>query len=204
MSRIGRQLKLYHYIKTSVYHGPSELTRRFGMGLRMLQRDLKDLRDCGLLFLRYDKKTDNYIKTEAPASFDARGIKARRKQHLDRLFRLGTLMDSLSETDIEELTHYESLVDEYQLYLEYSKEDPAEFPAENIGEPPQKPEFADIRKEYYELFPEGNERTRARDFAVLTDVGFTVRYSRRFKAFLVGPSIDPGDKRHWQSRSDNE
>ena len=43
------------------YHGPSELIRRFGISKRTLHRDLDDLRESGLLKLKYDRKHDNYI-----------------------------------------------------------------------------------------------------------------------------------------------
>ncbi|MCR5474708.1 MAG: hypothetical protein K6F28_05830 [Lachnospiraceae bacterium] len=36
----------------------------FGISQRMLQRDLKDLRDCGLINVKYNKARNMYIKSE--------------------------------------------------------------------------------------------------------------------------------------------
>ena len=197
MRKIHRQLQLYYHITTTEYHSPKDLMREFGLGQRMLQRDLEDLRDCGLLYLKFDRKKDNYIDANPEDFKKPEVISERRRQHLKLLHRLGTLMDDLTITDHNSLLHYESLLWEYYYYIELVEEDPIAFPPEDIGEPPERPEFADIKAEYYELFPDSSERTRARDFATLTEAGFTVKYSRRHRAFLVGPDIDPDEERHW-------
>ena len=197
MRKIHRQLQLYYHITTTEYHSPKDLMREFGIGQRMLQRDLEDLRYSGLLYLKYDRKADNYTEADPQKVKKAVKINERRRQHLKLLHRLATLMDNLTVTDERRLSDYESLLWEYHYYIELVKEDPVEFPPEDIGDPPEKPEFADIRAEYYELFPDCSERTRARDFATLTEAGFTVKYSRRHRAFLVGPDISPKDERHW-------
>ncbi len=186
MSKIVRQLEIYINIRSTVFHGPKELMELFSIGQRMLQRDLKDLRECGLLYLRYDAKTDNYVEANASDFKEPPKPGARRRQHLDLLYRLCMLWEKLTPTDINELSHYQSLLWEYEAYKEFSKEDPIEFPPEEIGEPPDKPTFADIKAEYYELFPNGNERTRLRDFQLLTEAGYPVYYSRRYRAFIVG------------------
>ena len=46
-SKMTRQLKIYLNILTTTFHGPEELMEQFGISRRMLQRDLKDLRDAG-------------------------------------------------------------------------------------------------------------------------------------------------------------
>lgn len=197
MNKLYRQVNLYIYIRSTKYHSPSELMDHFNIGQRMLQRDLKDLRECGLLFVKYDKTTDNYVEADASEVKFPEAVKEYRRKWLKRLYRLGRLTDHLTITDNDKLLLYESLYEEYYDYIELVKEDPNEYPAEYIGELPEKPEFADTKAEYYELFPDGNERTRARDFAALTDIGWTVRYSPRYRAFLVGPEIDPDEERHW-------
>ena len=68
--RIIRQVRIYHNIQTTEYHGPRELQRRFHISKRMIQRDLKDLRESGMIRLRYDRKTDNYVPDKKEAVFD--------------------------------------------------------------------------------------------------------------------------------------
>ena len=51
----------------------------------MLQRDLKDIRDCGLISVVYDKTQDRYVLGKDPDLDEP--IPVRRKQHLLRLFR---------------------------------------------------------------------------------------------------------------------
>ena len=41
-----------------------------------------------------------------------------------------------------------------------------------------------MKKEYYNLFPDSNERTRQRDFEEINKAGFEIYYSRKFKAFI--------------------
>ena len=199
MKTIRRQIYIYQYIRDSYYHGPTELRNKFGIGTRMLQRDLKDLRDCGLLYLKYNKKNDNYEPVDPPTHKPVIKMTERRKKHLARLYRLGTLIYGLTRTGLYELECYESEYDEYFEYKELIKEDPVQFPPEYLGELPDMPRFADTKAEYYRLFPDSNERTRARDFEELTEIGFTVKYSRRYRAFLVGPEMDLDEGRHWKN-----
>ncbi len=197
MRKIHRQLQIYYHIINTEYHSPKDLMREFGLGQRTLQRDLEDLRYCGLLYLKYDRKKDNYLEADPEKFKKPVKLSECRRHHLKLLHRLGTLMKNLTVTDHQKLSEYESLLWEHYYYIELVEEDPVEFPPEDIGELPERPEFADTKAEYYELFPKSSERTRARDFATLTEAGFTVKYSRRHRAFLVGPDIDPEEERHW-------
>ena len=184
-SKMSRQLRLYSYIKSTVYHGPTELMEHFGITRRMLQRDLKDLRDSGLLNVKYQKvPDDNYILANEPPAFDKTAT-GRHLQHLIRLNRLATILDNLPQTDIEELEQYERDYEEYIWYRdELSREKPEEFPIEDIPDPPVLPVFPDIKSIYYELFPNSNERMRQRDFEALCDAGFPIYYSWKYKAFI--------------------
>ncbi len=184
--KMTRQLKLYRDICSSYYHGPDELMQSFNISRRMLQRDLKDLRDSGSISLKLDKKTKNYIESENPAVFDDSST-GRRRQHLIRLNRLTTLIDRLERTDTYELDRYESALEEYAYGLELSEEDPQTFPPEEIGEAPVMPELEDIKASYYSLFPESNERMRQRDFKALRDAGFDIYYSHKYRTIIFSP-----------------
>ena len=54
----------------------------------------------------------------------------------------------------------------------------------------EKPEFFDLKAEYYELFPDSNERTRQRDFEEMNNAGFTIYYSRKYKTFIFEDDDD--------------
>ena len=201
MDKMSRQLKIYYYLITRHFHGPEEFINDFGIGIRMLQRDLKDLRDAGVINVKYDKEENNYVIVD-DGCFDE-SAPTRRKEHLTRLHRLATLINNLSETDIEELEHYESAVEEYYYSIElfseipegeteyerYEREDLLEFTLEEGL--PEKPVLADLKAEYYALFPDSYERKRQRDFKALSDAGFKIEYNQTFKAYtFIAPDHD--------------
>lgn len=189
-SKMARQLQLYNIIaqiRSGAVYSPAELMDSFGISLRMLQRDLKDLRDCGLINVSFKKSENKYV-IAGEAVFDESAA-ARRKQHLTRLYRIGTLIVSLSRTDPDELEDYEYGLKQFNDYLEDVKADPENNPLEDIEDMrifylPHELEFYDLKAEYYALFPESNERTRQRDFEEMTCAGFTIYYSRKYKSFI--------------------
>jgi len=189
-SKIIRQLKIYLNILTTTFHGPEELMERFGISRRMLQRDLKDLRDAGVLRLKLIRKEKNYIDAEKPPVFDETST-GRHRQHLLRLRRLTTLIDQLERTDLQELQCYESELEEYELHKEYMADDPVTFPPDELPPAPKKPVPADIKASYYTLFPNSNERMRQRDFRALTEAGFVIFYDRKYKAFICEGYEEP-------------
>ena len=79
-SKMTRQLQIYYRLSSSKIIGPNDLMQEFDISRRMLQRDLKDIRDCGLLNAKLDRGADNYI-TDKDAVFDETA-KDRRRQHL--------------------------------------------------------------------------------------------------------------------------
>ena len=192
-SKITRQLKIYYQLISSKIIGPTDLMNSFGISRRMLQRDLKDLRDAGVINVKYDKEENNYVIVD-DGCFDE-SAPTRRKEHLTRLHRLATLIKNLTETDIEELEHYESAIEEYYYSIElfseipegeteyerYEREDLLEFTLEEGL--PEKPVLADLKAEYYALFPDSYERKRQRDFKALSDAGFEIEYNRTFKEY---------------------
>ena len=63
-SKMARQLQLYNIIaqiRSGAVYSPAELMDSFGISLRMLQRDLKDLRDCGLINVSFKKSENKYV-----------------------------------------------------------------------------------------------------------------------------------------------
>ncbi len=196
MAKMTRQLQLYDllrdvpdmdHIEYGRLIGPTEIINGWRISLRMLQRDLKDLRDSGLINIKYNKSMDRYIDAGNPVFDDTAG--ERRKQHLRRLYRLGTLITHLSKTPHSEIDAYECGIREFNEYVELTKEDPKEFPPEDIEMMrefyiPEPPAFYDLKAEYHSLFPNSNERTRQRDFKELSDAGFPIYYSREYKTYV--------------------
>ncbi len=181
--KMKRQLEIYMNIKKTKFHGPDELMRRFKISRRMLQRDLKDLRDAGVLKLKLDKKHNNYIDSDKTPVFDESAT-GRHRQHLIRLNRIATLINRLERTDIYELEKYEFAYEEYLNFIDFSIEDPITFPPESIGDPPVMPTLTDVNASYYSLFPDSNERMRQRDYQVLNELGYEIHYIRKYKTVI--------------------
>ena len=151
-------------------------------GRKTQQRDLKDLRDCGLINVKYDRASDNYI-IAGDAVFDETA-KDRRKQHLIRLYRIGSLIHQLGKVSSDGIRIYETILEEYELSVQDSLSDPINNPPEDVPDKPEPLDLPDIKGKYYELFPDSNERTRQRDFEEMNRAGFNIYYSRRHKAFI--------------------
>ncbi len=189
-AKMARQLQLYDLIanvRNGAIYSPDEIMIDFGITRRMLQRDLKDLRDCGLIKVKYNKAKDRYV-LDGEAQFDDTAS-PRHRQHLIRLYRLGTLIHGLTRTDEKALEEYEFGLAEFNDYLEEAKSDPENNSPEDIDLMrdfyiPDDFEFYDLKSEYYALFPESNERTRQRDFDEMYHAGFRIYYSRKYKAFI--------------------
>ena len=197
MTRMQRQLLIFNRIKDVPTReqasfgrivGPGELTKSFGISLRTLQRDLRDIRECGLINVVYDKSGDRYLESDKTA-IPGEGAGARRMQHLSRLYRLGTLIDHLPSVSVSELEDYESRLSEYNDLVEWSKESPEDFTPEDVKKKydevlAHKPEFCDIAKTYSTLFPACSARTRQRDLRELRSAGFDIYYDSRHKAVI--------------------
>ncbi len=181
-SKMTRQLQIYYKLTSSKIIGANDLMTSFGISRRMLQRDLKDLRDCGLINVKLDRASDNYV-TKGAAVFDE-NAPDRRKAHLLRLYRIGTLIYRLSRIGKEELRLYESALEDYDFAIRASLEDPVNNPPEYNPDRPEPLDFQDLKAEYYALFPDSNERTRQRDFEELNRAGFKIYYSRKHKSFI--------------------
>lgn len=150
LPRIERQLMLYDCVCRCEVAQFGVICEIFPYNMRLLQRDLIDLKDAGLVAVKYSKKARGYIKTGVPAF--TKEAPPRRRAHLVRLNRLGRLMAELENEDIP-------------------KEDKKEN--QKNGE---EQEYFTAKDSYNQLFPGLSERTRQRDFEVLRNIGYWVRY----------------------------
>lgn len=184
ITKLERQILLYELMSNeNAYHGRQEVFHRhLASNLRMLQRDLKDLRDAGLLNMKYDRTHDQYnsiLNDNEPLTFNDT-VTGRRRGHLLRLRRLCILYSRLETTDPNDLANYENDMEEYK----YARKHPKEYLPEWIVEP-VLPELICARKQYSVLFPDVSERTMWRDFNVLDNIGMTIKYYRKYGVYLL-------------------
>lgn len=150
LPRIQRQLQLYDHVCRYKIAQFGDICEIFPYNKRLLQRDLADLRDAGLVAVKYSKKARGYIKTGVSA-FEQEAP-PRRKAYLVRLNRIGRLMAELKNEDIPQGDKKEN---------------------QENGE---EREYFTAKDSYNQLFPGLSERTRQRDFEVLRSIGYWVRY----------------------------
>ncbi len=160
MERIDRQLRLYELVCSYAVTGFETIEEAFpGIGRRMIQRDLKDLKDAGLVSVNYVKKVQGYVKEKQRPEFNE-DTKPRRKAHLKRLNRIGRLMSELYNEDIP-------------LWEKKDNEEEGDVR-----------DYVTSKDSYNELFPGLSERTRQRDFEVLCRLGYQVTYDHQDRCFI--------------------
>lgn len=183
-SKMQRQLYLYSYIRSGAICGRDELLRKgYATSIRMIQRDMKELTDAGIIRKKYHGDIDEYLDDSKSAPTFNENATGRYRQHLVRLHRLCTLMDKLTSSFPEEISEYEML---YEYYLE-DKEDAKSHPElyDKSGlVPPKKPILEDARDCYHRLFPECSAQTMRRDFKELSNVK-EVLYYPKYRVYLV-------------------
>ena len=150
MPRIERQLRLYEIVCQFAIVQFEAVCEIFPYNMRLLQRDLADLRDAGLVSVKYSRKGNGYVKTGKPEF--AHKVKPCKMAHLKRLNRLGTLMSELVNEDIP-------------LWEKKDNEESGDVQ-----------EYVTAKDSYNELFPGLSERTRQRDFEVLRRIGYKIFY----------------------------
>lgn len=155
LTQLKRQLLLYDIVSNCEYAEYDLILSLIpNMNKKMLQRDLKDLEYAGIVKVSYDRAYKGYKKAEIfmaaiPDSFIlSEGFNERRKKHLNKLHRLGVLINNL--------------------YTEQP-------PTWDIDED-DTTIYKNCKDSYFELFPGNTERTMQRDFRILTEIGFTVIY----------------------------
>ncbi len=167
IKKIERQLLIYHFFRFSSY--VEVVTLKYWLKLeerhrKTLQRDVKELNDSGLVSLSYNKKNDAYIN-EGQEDMVADG-EVRYVQHLTRLRRVGMLMDCLYQDHVDRDEIYNQIYEKQELLEWMDKED-----------------FVDVRELfsakdcYKKLCPKESDRTMQRDFKLLTNIGYVVRYN---------------------------
>lgn len=150
MKKLERQLRLYEILLPCKIAELSAIYRVFPYNMRLLQRDLADLRDAGLVSVKYSRKGKGYVKTEVPEF--KKDATPKRKIYLKKLNRLGRLMSELTNEDLP-------------LWQKKDNQEEGNFQ-----------EFFTAKDSYNEMFPGLSERTRQRDFEILRKLGHQIFY----------------------------
>ena len=161
MPRIERQLRLYELVCGYAITSFEAIEKEFpNSGRRMIQRDLRDLKDAGLVSVNYVRKAQGYVKEKQRPEFNE-DTEPRRKAHLKRLNRIGRLMRELYNEDIP-------------LWEKKDNEEEGDVR-----------DYVTSKDSYNELFPGLSERTRQRDFEVLRNIGYDVSYDHQDHYFRL-------------------
>lgn len=158
LSKAERQLLLYQIFLHCQVTEFAEITTRLPINKRMIQRDIVDLRDAGLVDVVYSKKEKGYIKKDTPKFNE--DVSGKRRQCLKRLHRLGTLMTELENEDV------------------------ASWEKEMDRENGDEKEYFTAKDSYYKLFPDSSERIRQRDFKTLRRIGYMVGWNNKDHCFI--------------------
>lgn len=162
LKKIERQLVLYKYLISGVIlekkdlfgDGSNKASGLYGIPASTIYKDIQDLKDAGLVKLRYDAANDWYVRINGGHAYDASKDSPNRVAHLKKLRRLAWCMRFLRNDPPEE--DYD---DDYNIIAVVNGEKSC--------------------KDYYtEQFPQESLRTMNRDFEVLTNIGYVVKYNK--------------------------
>jgi len=165
LTKLERQIVLYKYFNSPRIKGKINSKELYGIPVSTIYRDLRDLRDAGLVSIRwkpgrngsegqYVRLWDNDNNHGEAEEYDESKDSKRRVSHLKRLNRLCRLTNTLWNDELQ--------VDYREGTIKRGK----------------------TCKDYYkEMYPGFSDRTMQRDFQVLSRVGFPVRYDRRLRYY---------------------
>lgn len=153
LKKIERQVLLYEVLSGSKITDKEFIFSYLPIGNRMLERDMKDLSDAGLINLRFDRKRKCYVKNEKEYIIDGSEWTEVKRRHLKRLYRLCHLIDNLQNDEViwnEEFIREEKMT---------------------------------AAKSYREMFPECSPRTMQKDFVTLNRIGYPIKYDRKLRYY---------------------
>lgn len=153
ISKTERQLLLYEIFLNFYLWDLDTIQTVIPVERRMLQRDIRDLVDAGLISVVFSKKEQAYVQADEEVSFHEDKNKPARTRHLKVLNRLGTLMEKLDNDEISQDEKYD------------------------------RKKYKSCKEVYEELLPGVSARTRQRDFETLNRIGYPIRYNRRIQYY---------------------
>lgn len=153
VSKTERQLLLYEIFLRFYLWDLDTIQTVMPIERRMLQRDVRDLIDAGLISVAFSKKKQAYVKADDKISFHEDKNKPTRTRHLKALNRLGILMEKLDNDEISQDEKY------------------------------NRKKYKSCKEVYEELLPGVSARTMQRDFKTLRRIGYPIRYNRHIQYY---------------------
>ena len=184
-NKLQRQLTLLAFMIHTDLHSPYDVKSHFRYpNSRAWERDFKDLREAGVIRIKYRKKDDSietFLGDETENdNYQVEVIleeglpePAKKDKHLSELHHLAKLLAGLPQTDFEELYRYER--------DDTSDGQECEEEIQTI----ERPVLADAIAAYQSIYPEADEADRERDFDRLNQLGFYIKYSENYKGYIV-------------------
>lgn len=153
LTKTERQLLLYEVFCRFYGQDLETIFSVLPIERRMLQRDVKDLIDAGLISVTFSKEKQAYIKSNGVVAFHEDTKKPNRTKHLKMLNRQGTLLRELYNEEISSEEKYD------------------------------RKNYTSCKDVYEQLFPEESDRTRQRDFKTLYRIGYPIKYNRKIQYY---------------------
>ncbi len=172
-NKLQRQLTLLAFMIHTEFHSPYDVMTHFRYpNRRAMERDFKDLRDAGVIRVKYKKMDDSVVTFDGDETVNDNYIvdvllgseikeTVNGSPHLEELNHMARLIAGLPQTDFEALYQYEQ------------------------GMKSKQPVLADAAEAYHRIFPGTDESNRERDFKKMNRLGFCVEYSENYKGYIV-------------------
>jgi hypothetical protein len=164
LTQLDRQLLIYeifYFCKEICY---KEITDRIpALGVRMIQRDVADLKAAGLINVRYNRDVNAYVHVKKRENDQEKQeeYSEKKKKHLEQLARIGKLMFEMeSDNAADDLWG----ADKEEFTFERSK-------------------YRSCKDCYFEMFPDATLRMMQHDFEELRRIGYPVIYVRELDLY---------------------
>jgi len=158
-SKTSRQLMIFHIFIYSTVIEFIEITNLIKISHKTILRDIKELQNAGLINIRFSKKEKGYIHFDndnpCPFSSPVFSDNQAKNSHIEKLIRLATIMIGL------------------RYHTELSCDDDNSVNQETCS------------SWYRNRFPNLSIRTMQRDFLVLTKIGYSIKYDRFDRCYII-------------------
>lgn len=165
-SRISRQLRLFHilcFCKVTEYE---EITKRIEYGsLKMIQRDIAELCGAGVVDVRFSKVQNGYVHSDDDNRCPFKPLVRDNTPKNKHLQKLWRLCFLMQLYYDSDIPYWDEKPDDYE----------------------------SVSDQYRRHFSECSKRTMQRDFEILCEIGYKVRYNNYDKCYMVDFPMELGD-----------
>ena len=159
ISKTSRQLVIFHILIYSTVVEVIEITNLIKISHKTIIRDLKELKNAGLINIKFSKKEKGYIHinndNHCPFSSPIFSVNKAQNMHIEKLIRLSTIMIGLNH------------------HIELSYDDANSANQETCS------------SWYKNRFPNLSIRTMQRDFVELNKIGYLIKYDYFERCYVV-------------------